>query len=52
LQIESFNPRQIRHTTGTLLQARVTAAALGLAGPGSVAGYRRLAREALERAGV
>ena len=52
LEIESFNPRQVRHTTGTLLQARVTAAALGLAGAGSVAGYRRLAREALEQAGV
>ncbi len=57
LQIPSFNPRELRNTTGTLLQKRVgdpflTAAMLGLVGPKSVAGYRRLARKALEKEGL
>lgn len=54
--IPAFSPKQLRHTTGVLLQAEgssplLAASTLGLT-PKSVAGYRRLARETLERAGL
>jgi integrase/recombinase XerC len=64
LQIPPFGPRQLRHTTGTLLQAQtgdsvLTAETLGLGSQRSVAVYRtlaqtrrRLARTSLEREGL
>jgi site-specific recombinase XerD len=64
LQIPPFGPRQLRHTTGTLLQERtgdsvLTAETLGLTSQRSVAVYRtlaqarrRLARATLEKEGL
>ncbi len=64
LQIPPFGPRQLRHTTGTLLQERtgdsiLTAETLGLVSQRSVAIYRtlararrRLARTTLEKEGL
>jgi site-specific recombinase XerD len=64
LQIPPFGPRELRHTTGTLLQQRtgdsvLTAETLGLASERSVGVYRtlararrRLARTTLEKEGL
>ena len=64
LQMPSFGPRQLRHTTGTLLQEQtgdsvLTAETLGLSSQRSVAVYRtlaqsrrRLARTTLEKEGL